>query len=105
MLEIQRIRSEKELIIEGLKKRHFDATSIIDELLSTDEKWRIYKTEMENVASQMNQFSKEIGILFKEGKQAEANVLKAQTAELKTKEADLKERVDAFDEQITNLMF
>ena len=105
MLEIQRIRSEKELIIEGLKKRHFDATSIIDELLSTDEKWRIYKTEMENVASQMNQFSKEIGILFKEGKQAEANVLKAQTSELKTKEADLKERVDAFDEQITNLMY
>ena len=40
MLEIQRIRNEKEGIIEGLKKRHFDAEPIIDELLKADESWR-----------------------------------------------------------------
>ncbi len=105
MLEIQRIRNEKESIIEGLKKRHFDAAPIVDQLLSVDEKWRIYKGEMEKVASQMNQFSKQIGILFKEGKVEEATALKSQTAELKEKEADLKSRVDEFDQQITELMY
>lgn len=105
MLEIQRIRNEKDAIIEGLKKRHFDATSIIDELLSTDEKWRIYKGEMENCSAQMNQLSKQIGILYKEGKAQEANAIKSQTSELKTKEADLKEKVDMFEEQITSLMY
>jgi seryl-tRNA synthetase len=53
----------------------------------------------------MNQFSKQIGILFKEGKQEEANSIKAQTSELKEKEADLKERVDGFERQITELMY
>ena len=43
MLEIQRIRTEKESIIEGLKKRHFDASEIINDVLAADEKWRSEK--------------------------------------------------------------
>ena len=105
MLEIQRIRTEREAIIEGIKKRHFDATSIIDELLSVDEKWRIYKGELEKISSQMNSISKEIGILFKEGKVQEANIAKEQTSILKTSESDLKERVEGFEKQITELMY
>lgn len=105
MLEIQRIRTEAESIIEGLKKRHFDAAPIIDELLSVDEKWRIYKGQMEVAASQMNSLSKQIGILFKEGKQEEAEAVKRQTTELKASEADLKEKVDVFEKQITELMY
>lgn len=105
MLEIQRIRNEKDAVIEGLKKRHFDALPIIDQLLAVDEKWRIYKTEMENVAAQMNQFSKQIGILFKEGKSDQANALKTETLELKTKEADLKSRVEEFEKEISDLMY
>jgi seryl-tRNA synthetase len=105
MLEIQRIRTEAESIIEGLKKRHFDATPIIDELLSVDEKWRIYKGQMEEAAAQMNALSKQIGILFKEGRQDEAAAVKRQTTELKASEADLKEKVDAFEKQITELMY
>ena len=33
MLEIQRIRNEKEAVIEGLKKRNIDATETIEKLL------------------------------------------------------------------------
>ena len=105
MLEIQCIRTESENIIEGLKKRHFDATPIIDELLSIDEKWRIYKGQMEVAAAEMNQLSKQIGILFKEGKQDEAAAVKRQTTDLKASEADLKEKVEAFEKQITELMY
>lgn len=105
MLEIQRIRNEGEAVVEGLKKRHFDATSIVDELLSTDEKWRIYKGQLESISSQMNQISKQIGIFFKEGKIDEANAAKAQTAELKNSESDLKARVDEFEKKITELMY
>jgi seryl-tRNA synthetase len=105
MLEIQRIRNDKDSIIEGLKKRHFDATPIIEDLLTIDEKWRIYKGQMETTASEMNQLSKQIGILFKEGKADEANAIKGQTAELKAREADLKEKVDSFEKQIQELMY
>lgn len=105
MLEITRIRSEKDAIIEGLKKRHFDAKPIIESILLKDEAWRSSKTEMEQIAAELNVIAKEIGILFKEGKQAEANVAKEKTTELKAKESALKANVDALDQEISQLMY
>ena len=105
MLEIQRIRNEKEAVIEGLKKRHFDAAPIIDELTKADEQWRSKKAELESIASQMNQISKQIGILFKEGKQEEANQAKAQTGELKADENFMKVEVMSLENKITELLY
>jgi len=105
MLEIQRIRTEKEAIIEGLKKRHFDAKPIVDELISVDASWRSKKAELEAIAAQMNQISKQIGLLFKEGKVEEANLAKAQTGELKVKETELKAEVETLEATITGLMY
>jgi seryl-tRNA synthetase len=105
MLEIQRLRSNTEEIVEALKKRHFDAQPIVDELLSKDEDWRAKKTEMESVAAEMNKISKEIGLLFREGKTEEANAAKEKTGELKQKESDLKVEVDHLEKAITELMY
>jgi seryl-tRNA synthetase len=105
MLEIQRLRSNTEEIVEALKKRHFDAQPIVDELLSNDEDWRSKKTEMESVAAEMNKISKEIGLLFREGKTEEANAAKEKTGELKQKEANLKVEVDDLEKAITELMY
>lgn len=105
MLEIQRIRNEKESVIEGLKKRHFDAVPIIEEILSLDETWRLKKSELETIASQLNQIAKQIGILFQQGKQEEANQAKEQTIVLKAQETELKNEVDKLDASITELMY
>ena len=105
MLEIQRIRKDKDAVIEGLKKRCFDAEAIIAEILSEDEKWRLSKTEKENLTAKMNQLSKQIGSLFKEGKKDEANRLKEKTTELKEKESELKSSVAEFDKKIVDLMY
>ena len=105
MLEINTLRQEKESIIEGLKKRHFDATEMIDHILNLDSQWRSNKTQMEQIASQMNQLSKSIGELFKSGQREEATVLKNQTQELKQKEHTLKEIVDGLEKEINDLMY
>jgi len=105
MLEIQRIRTEKESVIEGLKKRHFDASAIVEEILNVDELWRVKKGELEAIASQLNQIAKEIGSLFQQGKQAEANQAKEKTAVLKAQETELKVEVDRLDKSITDLMY
>ena len=105
MLEITRIRTEKESIIEGLKKRHFDAAPIVEEILAKDEQWRTAKTEMEQVAAELNVIAKEIGQLFQQGKQAEANVAKEKTTSLKANEAVLKSSVDSLENEITQLMY
>lgn len=105
MLEIQELRQNSEAIISGLNKRYFDARPIVSDLLSKDEQWRKLKTELESISATMNQLSKEIGILFKEGKIEEANAAKAQTGELKEKEASLRQEVEQLEAEIAQLMY
>lgn len=105
MLEITRIRTEKEAIIEGLKKRNIDATATLDAVLAADTNWRATKTELESIAAELNGLAKVIGDLFKQGKQAEANEAKEQTSTLKTREVELKSKVDAFEKEITELLY
>ncbi len=105
MLEIQRIRNEKDAVIAGLKKRNFDATETVDSLLSIDQKWRNSKTELESISAELNLLAKEIGDLFKQGKQEEANTSKAKTVTLKEKEATLKLQVEGYDAEILQLLY
>ena len=90
MLEINRIRQEKEAIIAGLSKRNLDVRSTVDQILDLDSNWRNAKTEMESLSAELNQIAKTIGELFKSGKQEEASELKTKTADLKAKESALK---------------
>ncbi|TNF46364.1 MAG: serine--tRNA ligase [Bacteroidetes bacterium] len=105
MLEISRIRNEKETIIEGLKKRNIDATETLNQILGFDQEWRTTKTQLESISAELNSLAKEIGQLFKEGKQAEANNAKTKTSELKDSESKLKERVDELDKEIIQLLY
>ncbi len=105
MLEIQRLRTDKESVLEGLKKRNLDATETVDAILAKDQEWRANKTELETIAAEMNRISKEIGVLFQQGKQAEATEAKAQTASLKEKEGGLKSVVQQLEDEITQLMY
>lgn len=105
MLEIQRIRNEKDTVIAGLRKRNIDATNTIESLLSIDQKWRNSKTELESISAELNVLAKEIGDLFKQGKQDEANASKAKTASLKEKESILKTEVEGFESEITQLLY
>ena len=105
MLEIQRIRQEKDAIIAGLAKRNIDASSTLDEILALDQQWRSAKTSLDQVAAEMNQLAKSIGELFKSGKQEEAATLKAKTTELKTQEAGLKEEVSQLEEALQKLLY
>lgn len=83
MLQIQRIRQEPEAIIEGLKKRGVDATTTVNDLLELDAQRRAIRHQMEEKQARSNALAKEIGQLFKSGKGAEANELKAETGTLK----------------------
>lgn len=105
MLEITRIRTEKEAVIEGLKKRHFDATPIVNEILKKDEQWRKEKSSQESLLSEMNASAKKIGLLMKEGKKEEAEKAKSEVANLKESEVVLKETVEKLEHEILQLMY
>lgn len=83
MLQLQKIREEKDAYINALKKRNIDAKPLFDEIIALDEKRRATQTELDNTLAESNKLSKEIGMLFKSGKAAEANELKVKTGDLK----------------------
>ena len=103
MLEIQRLRTEKEAVLEGLKKRNIDATATVDAILAKDTEWRAKKTELEIISAELNRIAKQVGELFQQGKQAEANEAKAKTVTLKEQESGLKAfRVQYYEYYLIN---
>jgi len=94
MLEISRIREEKEQMIAALKVRNFEAEDILNSILEIDSNWRAAKSELDALAAEANKIAKEIGQLFREGKQEEANAAKAKANQFKEDEKDLKEKVN-----------
>lgn len=105
MLEISKIRTDKESLIERLKVRNIDVTDDINAILEMDIKWRQSKTEMDQAFAEMNSLSKEIGQLFQSGKVEEANAAKAKTADLKEKSQELKALVDELETNINNALY
>ncbi|MBM3186672.1 MAG: serine--tRNA ligase, partial [Bacteroidetes bacterium] len=105
MLEIQRIRTDKETIIKGLQKRNIDANETIESILKLDTEWRSSKTEMDGISAELNQLAKKIGDLYKSGQSLEANALKEKTSELKTSEGNLKTKVESLEAEITKLLY
>lgn len=105
MLEITRIRENSGAIIDGLKKRGLDATEIVSNILKTDEQWRSSIQKLQDIQAESNKISKEIGILFKEGKQDLANAAKSKTVELKEQEQVLRKEAGNFEKQIQELLY
>lgn len=105
MLEITRIRTSKDEILEGLKKRGVDFSEQLNEIVRLDEEWRTKKAERESIQSQSNKLSKSIGQLFKEGKAEEANKAKDESAALKSKEQELKDEVTQLEQELQRLLY
>ncbi|MBK9191501.1 MAG: serine--tRNA ligase [Crocinitomicaceae bacterium] len=105
MLEIARIREEKENIIEGLKKRNTDFSEKINGIYNTDAAWREVKKELDEIAAESNKIAKEIGQLFKEGKQQEANAAKEKTNLLKEKEKAAREKEASLAEDLQKRLY
>jgi seryl-tRNA synthetase len=105
MLEIQRLRSDKEGVLNGLFKRNIDATNTINEILDIDSLWRSSKTELESIFAELNQLSRKVGLLLKEGHQEEASQLKLETISLKEKETNLKLKVEEMESKISALLY
>lgn len=83
MLTIKQLTDNSEEVLKKLAKKHFFDKEIIEKIIALDQNRRENQTTTDGLQANMNQFSKDIGILFQQGKAAEANELKAKTTELK----------------------
>lgn len=105
MLEITRIREEKEAIVAQLKTRNLDVEAQLDKILKIDQEWRAAKKEAETVAAERNTIAKSIGQLFQAGKKDEAEAARAKGALLKDQEQELNERVNELANSLKPLLY
>lgn len=100
MLDIKLIRSDKEKVVEGLKKRHGEFP--IDEILKLDEERRQIITNVEAKKAEQNQVSKSVGQLKKEGKDVApifakmkdlSNEIKVEDEKLREIEAEIENKL------------
>lgn len=95
MLDLSVVRTQKEQIIAALEKRGIDASTLIDNALSADEKRRGLQSTLDQKLALANSLAKEIGELYKIGNPQQANnkkeesvALKAETKALQTQLAE-----------------
>lgn len=105
MLQTTFIKENKDLVIERLKKRNFDAEELVTQILELDDKRKSNQQELDGQLAEGNQLAKQIGGLFKEGKVEEANTLKSKTAEIKEKSNSLKEEQNKIAEDLLQLLY
>ena len=77
MIDIKLIREDANLVKENIKKKFQDEKLVlVDEVKELDIKARSLQTEGDNLKAEKNKMSKEIGIIMKEGKTDEAQLIK-----------------------------
>lgn len=93
MLTIKQIRDNFEQVEAGLKKKNFQNTAILKEIIELDNYRRNTQKNLDDSQAELNQISKRIGDLFREGKREDVDRLKMKTA-------DLKEDIRRLDEKL-----
>ncbi|MGA2822133.1 MAG: serine--tRNA ligase [Bacteroidales bacterium] len=83
MLVLQTIRENPERVLKLLAIKNFEGKEIIETILSLDDRRKETQKMLDDNLAQSNALAREIGMLFKAGKAAEANHLKEKTSGLK----------------------
>lgn len=104
MLTISYLREHTDAVHEGLRKRHFSDLSIVDHILAADEQRRRAQAETDGLQAELNQLARKIGELFKEGKAAEAEVLKQQVATIKETQSRLAAEQEEAEQHLETLL-
>jgi seryl-tRNA synthetase len=105
MLQVNFIRENKEEVVARLSKKHFKQMDVIDQILEKDNLRKSTQNELDNIQAESNQLAKQIGDLFKQGKQTEANDLKARTAILKENSKELNDKLTQVESDLTHLLY
>ncbi len=105
MLTLKQITDNKAAIIAGLEKKCFaNATETIDQVIALNENRKAIQQTKDAAQAEMNRLSKEIGMLFKQGKQEEAAAAKAKTGELKENIAQYEAQMAEAEQALTALL-
>ncbi len=104
MLQISYIRENTDYVKTRLGVKNFKQIELIDTVLQKDEERRKTQNELDECLAESNAIVKNISNLYKIGQQAEAEVLKQKTAELKEIAKDLKNKLSALVQEVEDIL-
>lgn len=106
MLTLKMIMEQTDKVIAGLEKKHFkNAKETIAEVLELNSKRRSTQNILDKNLSEVNQLSRSIGALMKDGKKEEAEAAKKHVAEIKESNKSLQAEMDKAAEDMQTLLF
>ncbi len=105
MLDIKLLRENPELVKENIKKKFQDQKlNLVDEVIELDAKFRQTKQKGDELRSERNSSSKNIGLLMKDGKKEEVELIKQRIAEINIEIEQLEVEETRLTEEIKNRM-
>ncbi|MCI6272511.1 MAG: serine--tRNA ligase [Erysipelotrichaceae bacterium] len=105
MLDIKLIRENPDLVKENIKKKFQDSKlNLVDEVIELDSKYRLTKTKADDLRSERNSSSKNIGLLMREGKKEEAELIKSRISEINSEIEKLEVEEEHLSKEIKNRM-
>jgi seryl-tRNA synthetase len=104
MLTLKYITENTEEVITRLAKKNFDGAAIITQVVELDNVRKSTQVLVDTASAELNNLSKEIGLLFKQGKQDEAAQAKEKTVELKESIKILGDQQTAAEQKLNELL-
>ena len=105
MIDINLIRTNKELVKENIKKKFQDEKlPLVDEVEELDKKNRALKQESDSLRASRNTLSAEIGKLMRDKKVEEANKIKEQVKKNNDRIAEIEKEISEVEEKIRKIM-
>jgi seryl-tRNA synthetase len=107
MLTLNYFNDLKDKTIEGLKKRNWDADRLawVEQAAALDVERKDIQTELDNLKSEVNSASKEIGTLMREGKMDEVEIVKNKVTANKSKITDLEEKSRQNRDELQEILY
>ncbi len=105
MIDIKFLRENPDVVKENIKKKFQDSKlPLVDEVIELDAESRKIKGQADELRAQRNKYSKEIGMLFGQGKREEAEQMKKLVTEKGEELAALEAKEAELSEKVTNIM-
>ena len=104
MLQVDFIKENFSKVIDSLKKRNKDYSSDLKKIVDFNENRKKQQTKLDALLSEVNNLSKQIGELFKNGKVEEANELKKSVEKIKPEVKLLQDLLNSNNEDLQELL-
>ena len=105
MIDIKIIRENRDIVKENIKKKfQDDKLSLVDEVYEYDIEYRECKSKGDNLRSEKNKLSSQIGILMRDKKLDEVEEIKKKIGEMQSEIVSLEEREIELEEKIKKIM-